>query len=142
MMTGDELDAAAICRAWSALLLRGAALLPFFAENLLSVSASGVARELGFRRADALGRYLLANRLPPFMLFRNGIYVVQLLEIHESGVRLSQWASTRGHYASGYSHFVHKVTGATWTDVVAQGSVQRKAIELRSWASHIGEVDG
>ncbi len=139
MMPGDELDAAAVCSAWNAVMQRCALLLKYFAENRLDVSASGVARDLGFRRADVLARYLVANHLPPFMLLRNGIYVVQLLEIHENGVRLSQWANARGHYASGYSHFIHSVTGTTWTDLVAHGSVRRKAIELRGWASHIGE---
>jgi len=134
-------DAAAIGRAWNIVMKRGAILLPSLAENLLSVSASGVARDLGFRRADVLARYLVANHLPPFKPFRNGIYIVQLLECHERGETLAQWTKTRGHYESGYSHFVRAVTGAKWIDLIAQGSVRRKVIELGRWASHLCELD-
>ena len=56
MMPDDSVDAAAIHSAWNAVMQRAAQLLPYFAENLLKVSASSVARELGFRRADVLAR--------------------------------------------------------------------------------------
>lgn len=139
MMPDDSVDAAAIHGAWNAVMQRAAQLLPYFAENLLKVSASSVARELGFRRADVLARYLIANRLPPFELLRNGIYVVQLLECHERGGNLAQWARARGHYESTYYHFIQNATGFMWTDVVAQGTVRRKVIELRRWDSFTGE---
>ena len=52
---------------------------------------------------------------------------------------MALWARARGHYESTYYHFIQNATGFMWTDVVAQGTVRRKVIELRRWDSFTGE---
>lgn len=128
---GVVLDESAVTHAWEVVMHRVGPILPFFAKTQLSTSASHVARELGFFRADVLARYLMGQHLPPFLALRNGVYVVQLIERHEGGERIAHWARTQGHYESMYYRFVHSVTGYRWTTLVAHGSIWRKAVALR-----------
>ena len=135
---GDDLDAARVAAEWDALMRRSAVLMRHFKEVSLSLTATRAARELGLNRADALGRWLRQQHLPPFVPFRDGVYVVLLLELHERGAKLARWARQQGHYESVYYRFVLGATGLVWTAVVELGSVRMKARLLREWAAHLG----
>lgn len=134
----DITDAASVIATWDSLLIRGAVLTQHFSEMRLSFSATSAARKIGFDRADALGRWLRRQHLPPYIPFRNGVYVVRLLELNEHGTSLAQWARQQGHYESVYYRFVLATTGLHWTTLVGLGSVPMKSRFLSEWTDFLG----
>ncbi len=131
---GDGHD---IDRAWAEVMQRCADLLPFFVETRLDLSATRVAIQMGVRRAQGLERMLRTRRLPPFRSLRNWIYIVQLVQRHESGESVAHWAMQQGEYPTPYYRMVTKESGLLWSDVVGRGSAWCKAEGLRRWRPYL-----
>ena len=120
-------------RQWADVMHRGIDLLPFFAETRLNVSASRVARAIGVRRAQGLAQLLRKRELPPFKLFRNWIYIVQLVERAECDDKVAHWAMHRGEYPGPYYRLVALEVGESWSVVAERGCQWCRSEALRRW---------
>ena len=130
-----ENSPAAVTEAWESVMDRGRDVLPLFDGCDLGMTITVAAHALGLRDKSELQHLLVKRRLPPFILFRNWCYVVQLVDRFSStNEKLGGWALHRGLATSTYYDLVKRSTARTWTDVEGHGPVWARAKALQTWA--------
>ena len=131
----NEIALAVVTQQWEWVMERGRDLVPLFDKCKMGLTITVVARAMGLRDKSALKHLLVARRLPPFKLFRNWCYVVQLVDRFSSTREtLGGWVEHRGLATSTYYDLINRSTARTWKEVQANGSVWARAKALEAWA--------
>jgi hypothetical protein len=131
MEHGDSHDGA-VDAAWTDLEERIGPLRPLLDTMTLGISARHAAQYLSLRDSADLRRWLIARRLPPWVILRDWYIVVRLLAHNADVETLSKMATTRIASSSVHYTFVKRVTGAGWTEMKQRGlrDAKRRAVVI------------
>lgn len=124
---------ATLWRTVLAVLARFPELVALFDDCHLSLRVSRAAALLGLPNKSALHRLLLVRRLPPFQLFRNWCYVIQLTDRFANEEALSSWVLRRSEDPANYYKLVRWTTGRRWQEVKVYGPEWVRATALKAW---------